>query len=469
MDSIRSTLGRLDVVPRRSMGQNFLRDDELARWLAGALEISPADTLVEIGPGTGAVTRHLAGSARRLVLIEKDRRLAAHLRETFGGDPRVEVIEADARETDLRPFFKRAPVKVLGNLPYSVGTPILLRWTATPSPVDRAVFMLQREVCERIVAAPGNGDYGRLSLRVQARWLAKLLRTIPPAAFHPRPAVESGVVALTPRPRESLPPFDEALFERLVRAGFAQRRKQLKNLLRIDPARWNELCAAIGAPVDARAEQLTLDQWAGLARALDAHPLKERAQNPDELFDVVDDTNRVVGRACRRDVHAQSLKHRAVHVFVFNSRGELLLQKRSHLKDLCGGKWDSSCAGHLDAGESYLDCATRELNEELGLTRVDSFRRIAPIAACPETGFEFVELYSASSDEAVHFPAAEIEAVHAFAPDEIREWARARPDDFAPGFLKCLEAFLDSAVSRISACRLSADASMEGSMRGRRK
>jgi len=439
MPSIRSTLTRLEVAPRRSMGQNFLRDDGLARWLADALEIGPDDTVVEIGPGTGAVTRHLAGLGRRLILVEKDRRLAAHQRNEFHDDPRVEVIEADAREFELRSLFKQAPVKVSGNLPYSVGTPILLGWTGTPSPVSRAVFMLQREVCERIVAAPSTRHYGRLTLRVQARWSPELLRVVAPVAFHPRPAVESGVISLTPRPRESLPPFDEALFERLVRTGFAQRRKQLKSLLRIEPPRWNELCAAIGAPVEARAEQLSLDQWVELTRALDAHPLNDQAQNPEEEFDVVDDDNRVVRQASRADVHAQSLKHRAVHVFVFNSRGELLLQKRSHLKDLCAGKWDSSCAGHLDAGESYRECAIRELNEELGLACVGSLDRIAQIRACPETGFEFVELYQTRSDGPVRFPAAEIEAVHAFPLDEVRQWAGARPEDFAPGFLKCLE------------------------------
>jgi 16S rRNA (adenine1518-N6/adenine1519-N6)-dimethyltransferase len=128
-----------------------------------------------------------------------------------------------------------------------------------------------------------------------------------------------------------------------------------------------------------------------------------------------------------------------VHVFVFNSRGELLLQKRSHLKDLCGGKWDSSCAGHLDAGESYRSGAVRELHEELGLADAGSLRRIARIKACPETGWEFVELFRTSSDAPVRFPAAEIEAVHPFPLEEVRAWTQARPEDFAPGFLKCFE------------------------------
>jgi 16S rRNA (adenine1518-N6/adenine1519-N6)-dimethyltransferase len=262
---------------------------------------------------------------------------------------------------------------------------------------------------------------------------------IGPEAFHPRPAVDSGVIDVTPRARGSLPAFDEAMLGEIVRAGFAQRRKQLKNLLDVPPPRWIEACALIGIPVAARAEELSLEQWINLVRTLDDHPLKDRAQSLDEPFDVVDADDRVIGQASRREVHAQGLRHRAVHVFVFNSQGELLLQKRSHLKDLCAEKWDSSCAGHLDSGESYPQCAARELDEELGLTHVDALRRIARITACPETGWEFVELFHARSDSRARFPAAEIEAVHPFPLDEVLAWTRARPDDFAPGFLKCLE------------------------------
>ncbi|MGI8604597.1 MAG: 16S rRNA (adenine(1518)-N(6)/adenine(1519)-N(6))-dimethyltransferase RsmA [Verrucomicrobiales bacterium] len=448
-DALRSTLAYLGVRPRRSMGQNFLRDDGLARELADFVEAQPDDTVIEVGPGTGAVTQHLAGRGKRLMLIEKDARLAAHHGEVFAGNQRVQVIAADALAIDLRPFFKFAPVKLLGNLPYSVGTAILTRWLQNPSPVSRAVFMLQKEVCERLAAEPATKAYGQLSLHVQARWNVQSLRAVPPDAFHPRPKVDSAVVALTPRERSTLPVFDELVFARLVRQGFSQRRKQLKNLLPTTPRDWQDVCAALNVPETARAEELSLAQWVDLARLFDPRPQRDDAQNLNEIFDVVDEENRVIGTAMRGDVHRQALRHRAVHVLVFNRHGELLLQKRSHLKDTFPEKWDSSCSGHLDAGEDYLSCATRELNEELGISRLaDGPRRVAMLPASEDTGWEFIEIFTAQHDGPVNFPAAEIECVCPFPLAEVRAWAAARPHDFASGFLKCFSVLPDSYHTR---------------------
>lgn len=423
------------------MGQNFLVDDELARWMAEAAGATPDDTLVEIGPGLGAVTRHLIGRARRLILVEKDARLAADLRAAHAGDPRIEVVEADAAEVDLRPYFKHGPLKVVGNLPYSVGTTIMTRWLETPSPVGHGLFMLQKEVCDRVTARPRCGEYGQLSVRLQARWVTEQRRDVPPESFHPRPAVQSAVVSLRPRDRHELPVFDESLFGQLVRTGFSQRRKQLKNVLTSLPCPWPELCTALGVPETARAEELSVAQWVELTRCSDLHPLSDHPQSAEELFDVVDEADRVIGQRPRAEVHARDLRHRAVHVFAFTPRGELLLQKRSHLKDTCPGLWDSSAAGHLDVGESYAACAVRELEEELGLNRTAAPpERIARLDAGPETGWEFVELFTVTADpRRLHFPAAEIEAVLAFPPDEIAAWLTARPQDFAPGFRRCWE------------------------------
>ena len=140
----------------------------------------------------------------------------------------------------------------------------------------------------------------------------------------------------------------------------------------------------------------------------------------------------------RRDVHANGWLHRAVHIFVLNDLGEVFLQKRSHLKDVKPGKWDSSAAGHLDAGEDYLPCAVRELEEELGIrTTADRLHRAAVVAACAGTGMEFVELYTTRWTGRLRWPAAEIETGQWFAPEEIDAWAAARPEDFADGFLEC--------------------------------
>jgi 16S rRNA (adenine1518-N6/adenine1519-N6)-dimethyltransferase len=442
----RDHLSRLEVRPSRSMGQNFLQDDELARWMTEALGAGRDDTIVEIGPGLGAVTRHLVGRGRKLVLVEKDARLAAGLRDAYAGDPAVEVVEGDAVNLDLRPYFKCGPLKVLGNLPYSVGTTIMTQWLETPSPVGHALFMLQKEVCDRVTAAPRCGDYGQLTVRLQARWVAAQARQVPPESFHPRPSVQSAIVSLRPRDRRELPVFDESLFGRLVRTGFSQRRKQLKNVLGPLPVAWPELCAALGVLETARAEELSVAQWVELTRRCDLHPLSDHPQSDDESFDVVDDINRVIGQAPRAEVHARKLKHRAVHVFAFTPQGELLLQKRSHLKDSCPELWDSSAAGHLDVGESYVDCAGRELQEELGLEKLAAPPvRVAQLDACEDTGWEFVELFTVTAaNSKVHFPAAEIEAVLAFPLDEIEAWVAARPQDFAPGFLRCWRAWREA-------------------------
>jgi 16S rRNA (adenine1518-N6/adenine1519-N6)-dimethyltransferase len=299
--------------------------------------------------------------------------------------------------------------------------------------------MLQKEVCERVTASPRSGDYGQLTVRLQARWQASIVRHVPPDSFHPRPAVDSAIVSLQPRNRHELPVFDEHLFSHLVRLGFSQRRKQLKNVLGQLPKPWPELCQALKITESARAEELSVAQWIELTRLSDPHPLHDTPQSAGEIFDVVNDQNQVVSQATRAEVHARALKHRAVHIFAFTPSGELLLQKRSHLKDTCPSLWDSSAAGHLDAGESYEAAVTRELHEELGLKPSASTPVFqARLEACPETGWEFVELYAVTiSPSRIRFPAAEIEAVRAFPVAMVTAWTAARPQDFAPGFLRC--------------------------------
>ena len=436
---IRETLIHAGVMPSKQLGQNFLIDPNMARWIVAQLEITEDDAVVEVGPGTGALSEHLVGKVRKLILIEFDARLADTLKHRYRDEAGVEVHHADGVKFDGRQLFKHRPLKFLGNLPYSCGGAIMKNLLSRPHPFERAVIMLQKEVIDRLAAKPGTKDYGILSLRTQANWVVKPLRTVPPEAFYPQPKIDSSVALLTPR-TSGLPTFDYRLFDELLRRGFAQRRKQLKKQLPDGPD-WEGVTTALGVSTTVRGEELTLAQWVDLARAFDENPLKDLPQKAGEIFDVVDENDVVTGTATRGEVHAQRLVHRAVHVFVFNKRGDLLLQKRSRLKDLCPGVWDSSVAGHLDSGESYEAAALRELGEEMGIFPETAPVEIAKITPCPETGWEHVRLYQIRHDGSVRFPSAEVEAAMWFPLAEIEAWVAARPTDFAPGFLECWKNF----------------------------
>ncbi len=429
------------VRPSRALGQNFLQDAEVARWIADQLPVAADDLVVELGPGGGALTEWLIGRGRRLLAIERDDRLAAALAGRWEGD-QLEVVAADGAAFDRRPLFAEAPVRLVGNLPYSVGTQLLLAWLRPPSPVATAVLMLQKEVVNRLCAAPGGGEYGSLTLQVGLDWLARPLRTVGPEVFKPRPAVDSAVVLLEPRPPGSRPPVDRSRFETMVRIGFSQRRKQVKNLLPPPPAgvpEWPELARRLGCAETARAQELDLDQWITLTNihnGAGADGGGAVGQRDDELFDVVDERDQVVGTASRGEVHARGMRHRAVHIFLCNRDGEVWLQKRSHLKDRQPLKWDSSAAGHVDAGESYDRAAAREVAEELGLDL--PLVEVGALSASAETDQEFVRLYRAGwNGKPLRYPPAEIDCGEFFTIEQIDRWAEARPGDFAPGFLAC--------------------------------
>jgi 16S rRNA (adenine1518-N6/adenine1519-N6)-dimethyltransferase len=303
-----------------------------------------------------------------------------------------------------------------------------------PNPYERAVVMLQKEVIERLAAGPRCKEYGVLTLRVQSEWVVRPLRTVPPEAFHPRPQIDSSVALLLPRGKD-LPAFDARRFDGLIRRGFAQRRKQMGKQMPESPP-WEEVSGAIGAALTARAEELSLEQWVELARRYDDHPLRDIPQRGDEVFDVVDEADEVTGQATRREVHERNLLHRAVHVFVLNRHGELLLQKRSRFKDVHPGVWDSSVAGHLDAGENYEAAAARELDEEMGIQGV-SPEEIGRISPCESTGWEHVRLFLVRWDGVPRFPSSEVEAALWMGSDELQSWIDSRPGDFAGGFLEC--------------------------------
>lgn len=220
---------------KRSLGQNFLVDPNLQRKIVSALGATPEDDVLEIGPGRGALTGHLAGRVRRLVLVELDRGLAEELERRYGEDPEVEVHQADILATDLSsvtPDWSRT--LVVGNIPYNITTPILFHLLRRPRPRD-VVLMVQREVADRIVAAPGTPGYGALSVGVQSVARAELLFGVPRQAFRPVPRVDSAVVRVTPTSPPPLDEADEIRLRRLTRAAFQWRRKQMQKILRDHP------------------------------------------------------------------------------------------------------------------------------------------------------------------------------------------------------------------------------------------
>jgi len=235
--------------PRKRFGQHFLTDRHYLERIVEAIAPRPGDAMVEIGPGTGLLTAELAARLDHLHVVEIDRDLARALRNRF--DPaRVTVHEADALEFELGAL--PAPLRVVGNLPYNVSTPILFRMAAMAGRIRDCTFMLQKEVVDRMVAHPATPEYGRLSVMLQYRFAMEALFRVPPGAFTPPPRVDSSVVRMEPLPEERPVARDEPAFERLVAAAFSQRRKTLRNatrslvageafaLARIDPGRRGE-------------------------------------------------------------------------------------------------------------------------------------------------------------------------------------------------------------------------------------
>ncbi len=434
LSEIDHVLRQIRVTPVKTLGQNFLHDQNLARWMVEQAELSAADFVVEIGPGLGALTEPALATGAKVLAIEKDGRLADFLRQHFSGR-HLEIVHGDALEFEIGKLFSRGPVKLLGNLPYYIATPILFHFLQPPTPISLAVFMLQKEVARRLSAGPRSKDYGILALVAQSQWRVEYLRTVPATVFLPQPDVDSAFVRLIPRAPNELPDCDHDLFLALVRQGFSQRRKQLGKLLKDQLVDWPQSAAEIGAPPQARAEELSLEQWIALTNLSRPASPKTEGADPAEEFAVVDEMDRVMGTASRAEVHGNNLRHRAVHILLFNQAGEVLLQKRSRWKDRHPNLWDSSAAGHVAAGEDYDSTARRELREELGVAA--DLERVAKLPASEQTGQEFIRLYRGRHDGPFQLARAEIDTVQFFPPNEIERWIDDRPGDFAPGFLEC--------------------------------
>ena len=237
--------------------------------IADAAGLSASDTVVEIGPGRGALTEQLLTRAARVIAIEIDRALASTLRARYAADRRLTIVEGDVLETDLGALAGDDYVLV-GNVPYYITTPILFRALERPRP-RQAVFLVQREVAERIAAAAGSAEYGALSVNVQSLARSELLFRVAPGAFQPPPKVESAVIRLTPLDAPLVAPNEEAAFRSLVQAAFGMRRKQMKRVLRelweVDAAQADEILKRAGIDPTARPEVLTPEEFVRLLRA----------------------------------------------------------------------------------------------------------------------------------------------------------------------------------------------------------
>jgi len=260
-------------VRKPKLGQNFLVDDQARHRIADALGDVSARTVIEIGPGHGAITDILAGRAKRLIAVELDRALAPELRFRFREQPQVEVVEADVLTVDLGQYAEDGQtVDVVGNLPYYITSDILLHLfaAAAEGKLGRAVLMMQREVGERVAAAPGVREYGLLSATTQMYAEVEHLFTLPPSAFSPAPDVYSSVVRLHFRPRFAELGVDAKGFDGFLKRAFAQKRKTLKNNLQFAGYETQTLarCWPEDLPPQVRAEQASLESMAELYRNL---------------------------------------------------------------------------------------------------------------------------------------------------------------------------------------------------------
>jgi 16S rRNA (adenine1518-N6/adenine1519-N6)-dimethyltransferase len=270
---LREVVRRHDLMPKRALGQNFLFDLNLTGRIARSAGPLTGHEVLEVGPGPGGLTRALlAEGAERVIAVERDRRCLPALAEIAARYPgRLDVIEADALELDPGKVFSGVrPARIVSNLPYNVGTALLIRWLTVrdwPPPWLSATLMFQREVADRIVADERDpDDYGRLGVLCGWRTRSRILFDVPPQAFVPPPKVTSAVVQIEPRP-DPLPCSVQAL-ERVTRAAFGQRRKMLRQSLKglgREPA---ELLEATGLPGTARAEEIPVAGFVALANAL---------------------------------------------------------------------------------------------------------------------------------------------------------------------------------------------------------
>jgi 16S rRNA (adenine1518-N6/adenine1519-N6)-dimethyltransferase len=251
---------------KKQLGQHFLHDPDIIDRIVRAIDPQPGDTLVEIGPGAGAITLPLLRRHGTLRVIEFDRDLLAPLQRLGDGAGRLEIVHADVLDVDFSALAGATPIRLVGNLPYNISSPILFHAIEHAAVIRDMHFMLQKEVVDRMAAAPGNKVYGRLSVMLQAACHVTPLFRVPPGAFRPPPKVDSAVVRLLPRAPQEVGLDDPAMFARVVKAAFAQRRKTLRNAL--DTVCDAEALHQAGISPTARAETVAVADFIVLANLL---------------------------------------------------------------------------------------------------------------------------------------------------------------------------------------------------------
>ncbi len=269
--SVQRLLRQHGLRPRQRLGQRFLADEEVLERIVAAAEIAPADTVLEVGPGLGTLTRALAARAGRVIAVELDAQLVAILHQRLPACPNVTIVQGDILQLAPAELVgPHTPYLVVANLPYYITAPILRHFLETTRPPERLVLTIQKEVAQRILATPGHLSLLAVSVQFYAR--PSLVGYVPAAAFYPRPKVDSAIVRLDVYRQPPVPVDDVPRFFRVVAAGFSQRRKQLKNALAhglgLPIATAMEALAAAGIAPQQRAETLSLDDWARLAPRL---------------------------------------------------------------------------------------------------------------------------------------------------------------------------------------------------------
>jgi 16S rRNA (adenine1518-N6/adenine1519-N6)-dimethyltransferase len=251
--------------PRKRFSQNFLQDGAVVERIVAAIRPQPGERIVEIGPGLGALTDPLVRHAGRITVIEIDRDIVRALRLRHGPDT-LDIREGDALGMPFDGLG--AQLRVVGNLPYNISTPLLFHLDGFAQAIRDCHFMLQREVVRRMAAAPGTPDYGRLSVMLQYRWSIEPLFDVPPTAFHPQPKVWSSIVRMSPHERPPFTASDEGRFAEVVTAAFGMRRKTLRNALRALIG--GDELAALGIDPAARGETLGVEAFVRIADFLAA-------------------------------------------------------------------------------------------------------------------------------------------------------------------------------------------------------
>ena len=264
----------MDHRPKKSLGQNFLIDPNLQRKIVDSLGLGDEDDVLEIGPGRGALTAHLAGRCRSLTLVELDRTLARQLEEEYGSVPGVRVIQGDILEHHPASICTAvSDLKVIGNIPYNITSPILFFLLRPPRPRE-ILLMVQKEVGDRILASPGTSTYGALSVGVQNVARVERVLRVPPTAFRPKPAVESVVLRIVPLRPSPLDPGEEESVRSVTRLAFQQRRKQFQTILRkhselaLAPKQVAELETRTGFDLRRRPETFSPTEFVLISRLL---------------------------------------------------------------------------------------------------------------------------------------------------------------------------------------------------------